>query len=136
MKVKLQDLGRSVKRLQDKHHSLIDRRLRAIGCSLPQWDVLRAIALNPGVSSHALAEYTFQTDQAFGTLIKRLIAKALVKRSAGGGRVLNHALTERGQALLGQASEVVEAALGESFSPLSQADRKVLMGLLERLLPD
>ena len=136
MIVNLQQLGRAVKRLQHKHHRLVDTRLGELGSSLAQWDGLRAISRNPEASSHALAEYTFQTDQAFGTLAKRLIAKGLVKRSSGGGRVLHHKLTPQGEVVLQLGNEAVESILVVSFASLSQAERLTLLDLISRLVPN
>ncbi len=71
----------------------MDRRLREVGSSLPQWDALRAISRRPDSSAHALAEITFQTDQSFGTLANRLEARSLIERFKGPGRAIRHRLT-------------------------------------------
>src|SRR5712691_9423437 len=96
----LLDLGRAVKQLQYRHHRALDRRLRTVGTSLPQWDALRAISRGPHSSAHALAEMTFQTDQSFGSLANRLVQLGLVERLAGPGRAIRHRLTPKGEALL------------------------------------
>jgi hypothetical protein len=50
------------------------RRCTATGClphpsCLVQWNALREIERNPGCSQHRLAERTFNSDQAFGSLL-------------------------------------------------------------------
>jgi DNA-binding MarR family transcriptional regulator len=116
MKVNLQSLGRSVKRLQTRHHRMLDARLVEIGSTLAQWDALRAISENPGASSHDLAEFTFQTDQSFGAL------------------ALRHGLTAQGKRLLAEASKAADRVLAESFAPLTEAERVQFLSLIARLL--
>jgi DNA-binding MarR family transcriptional regulator len=134
MKVNLQTLGRSVKRLQARHHRMLEARLVEIGSTLAQWDALRAISQNPGASSHDLAEYTFQTDQSFGALAERLVARGLVTRTAGKGRALRHGLTAQGKRVLVQANRAADVVLAESFAPLTEAERIQFLALIARLL--
>ena len=133
MTTDLRVLGRAVKQAQWRHHRSVDRLLAPLGSSTPQWDALRAIDANPNASAHDLAEITFQSDQAFGTLANRLIAHGLVERSPGRGRRVVHRLTGSGQALLEKAQAAVDAFLAESFADLDEPERRVLLGLLERV---
>ncbi|HEY1719914.1 MAG TPA: MarR family transcriptional regulator [Magnetospirillaceae bacterium] len=136
MGTSLQELGRSIKRLQTRHHREMDALLGEIGTTLVQWDALRAVGRNPDASSHDLAELTFQTDQAFGTLATRLIDKGLITRAAGKGRALRHRLTPKGQEILKKGTAVAEKMLSKSFAPLNEAERAQLLGLVLRLLPE
>jgi DNA-binding MarR family transcriptional regulator len=129
-----QALGRAIKRLQYRHHRALDARLLELGGSLAQWDALRAIAAHPEASSHELAEATFQTDQSFGELARRLVAKALVERRAGKGRVVGYSLTEAGRAMLALGNEVAESVLAQSLAPLGADERRQLQALIDRLL--
>jgi DNA-binding MarR family transcriptional regulator len=131
-----QKLGRSIKRLQHRHHRTLDERLAEHGTTLAQWDAMRAIAQHPGSSSHALAELTFQTDQAFGALANRMVDKALIERVAGAGRALRHQLTAKGEAVLEKAQGVANEVLTASFSPLTRAEQATLLALLEKVLGD
>ncbi|CUX65258.1 putative MarR-family transcriptional regulator [Agrobacterium tumefaciens str. Kerr 14] len=133
MSIPLDILGRLIKQLQARHHRLFDSRLGEIGSSLAQWDALRAIDRNPGASSHALAEYTFQTDQSFGALAGRLLDKGLVQRLEGKGRAIHYELTERGQQILSQGTKLTDDVLASSFAPLQEDEREILLGLLTRL---
>jgi DNA-binding MarR family transcriptional regulator len=129
-----QDLGRAVKQLEYRHHRALDRRLRDIGTSLPQWDALRAISRRPNSSAHALAEMTFQTDQSFGALANRLLKQGLIERAAGPGRAIRHRLTAKGEATLRKGYTVTEEVLEASFAPLGRRQRDDLYRLLARTL--
>jgi len=132
--VALQDLGRAIKQLQYRHHRTMDRRLRAVGTSLPQWDALRAVSRRPNSSAHALAEMTFQTDQSFGALAGRLVRLGMIERVAGSGRAIRHRLTPKGEATLRKGYDVVDQVLAASFSPLTKRQREELYRVLSRTL--
>jgi DNA-binding MarR family transcriptional regulator len=120
--------------LQHRHHRTLDARLAPLGTTLVQWDALRAISRHPGASSHRLAQLTFQTDQSFGTLAGRLVARGLIDRIAGPGRAIRHCLTSAGEALLSKGHTVVNEVFSESFAPLSPTELDTLYDLLIRLL--
>ena len=130
----LQILGRTLKRVQHRHHRLLDSRLSVIGTTLVQWDALKAIKRHPLSSSHDLAVATFQTDQAFGTLASRLVDRGLIERVAGPGRSVLHSLTPAGEDMLRLGHGVVNEVLAVSFAALSGADRKTLHALLLKTL--
>ncbi len=130
----VQELGRAIKRLQSRHHRILDAELRRMGSSLPQWDALRAIQQNSGASAHLLAALTFQTDQAFGTLAGRLEKKGLIERRTGAGRAIAHSLTAAGQRLLAETSIAVERALSASFGNLDESEREQLYTLVTKVL--
>jgi DNA-binding MarR family transcriptional regulator len=134
MSSELELLGHAIKRLQSRHHKNLDKKLQESGISLVQWDALRAIANNPGVSAHALAEISFNSDQAFGTLANRLVRQGFVERSQGNGRAIVHTLTETGEQLLKTGRKVVRESLAESFKPLSPDERTVFLQIATKLL--
>ncbi|MFJ3306539.1 MarR family winged helix-turn-helix transcriptional regulator [Streptomyces sp. NPDC086549] len=129
----LQVLGRAVKQAQYRQHRALDSALTAAGTTLAQWDALRAIGRTPGASARELAGATFQSEQAFGTLVGRLTAQGLVERRPGHGRRIQHHLTPAGEQLLAAGHEVADTVLAACFSPLSGEDRATLLGLLRRL---
>jgi DNA-binding MarR family transcriptional regulator len=129
-------LGLLIKRLQDRHHRLLDAALGPLGVSLVQWNALREIERNPGSSQHKLAQLTFNSDQAFGTLTTRLIERGLVERQRGAGRAMALQLTPFGRSLYLQGAEIHSSVAGASFAPLDAAERHVLSDLLTRLLPE
>ena len=134
MKYTIEDLGLLIKRAQYRHHRGIDAALAAMGISLVQWNALREIDRNPGASMHRLAELSFNSDQAFGTLTARLLRLALIERSQGPGRMTHHRLTPKGADLLREGRERVMMVLALSFASLDEEERDTLGGLLAKLL--
>ena len=133
MPVELDALGRAVKRVQHRHHRALDAALAAVGTTLVQWDALRAVARNPGSSAHDLAVETFQSDQAFGTLVNRLAAQGLIERRSGRGRRIDHYLTLSGERTLEAGRPIADDVLRSSFVDLSDEERATLLDLLSRL---
>ena len=129
----MQALGRAIKQVQYRHHRALDARLAAVGTTLVQWDVLRAIARSPGASAHALAVATFQSDQAFGTLANRLVRKGLIERRPGRGRRIEHHLTPAGEKTLEAGHPIANDVLGASFASLTAEERSTLLELLLRI---
>ena len=134
MSAKLRALGQVIKRVQHRHHHTLDARLAPLGITLVQWDALRHIDQEPGASAHKLAQLTFQTDQAFGSLSNRLLERGLIERRTGAGRAIRHHLSPAGAGLLGEANAAVDALLHASFAALTADEVDVLQGLLARVL--
>lgn len=134
MTVDVEALGQAIKRAQYRNHRAMDAALRPLGISLVQWDALRAIDRRPGASGHDLATATFQSDQAFGTLANRLVARGLIERTAGRGRRIEHALTADGRSALAAGKAVADDVLHALFAPLAEADRRQLESALAALL--
>lgn len=130
----VEHLGLLIKKAQHRHHRLMDTELSQLGLSLVQWNALREIGRNPGASMHALAELTFNSDQAFGTLTTRLQRAGLIERSQGPGRVNHHRLTPKGEALRKAGATLASAVLAKSFTPLTGGERDVLAALLTKLV--
>jgi DNA-binding MarR family transcriptional regulator len=95
---------------------------------------LREIDRNPGRSAHALAELTFNSDQAFGTLTTRLERLGFVQRQNGTGRAIHHVLTAKGKQMLEQGYEIYLEFLQVAFAPLKLKERSVLLDLLMKLV--
>ena len=128
------DIGLSVKRLQARHHRAIDAELAPLNSSLAQWDALRHLAENPEASLHHLAQLTFQTDQAFGTLAGRMVDRGLIERISGPGRAVRHRLTDQGDALRRSGNTIVNRVLTESFGALTPEELDTFDALLRQLL--
>ena len=129
-----QEVGLSVKRLQMQHHRAANARLAPLDISLVQWDALRHLAENPGVSLHRLAQLTFQSDQSFGALAGRMIERGLIERVPGPGRAIRHRLTDKGEELRECGDQIVRQVVAESFAPLSEKELTTLDVLLSRLV--
>ena len=83
---------------------------------------------------HLLAQLTFQSDQAFGTLAGRMIENGLIERVASPGRAAHHRLTEKGYQLRRAGEHIVDRVLADSFSGLTPAQLATFDKLLFRLL--
>ncbi len=134
MSTLLEQLARAIKQVQDRHHRTLDSRLRPLGITLVQWNALREIRRHEGASVHQLAEVTFNSDQAFGTLSVRLTRRGLVQRSAGPGKAVLHHLTADGQRLLHQGRDIVLEVFSASFASLDDRERNTLLHLLAKTL--
>ncbi|WP_433633623.1 MarR family winged helix-turn-helix transcriptional regulator [Nocardia sp. CA-120079] len=108
-------------------------RLATVRTTLAQWDALRAIDRIPGSTARALAEETFQSEQAFGTLANRLVTRGLIERTPGRGRAIEHRLTVTGSQVLRAGHRVANEVLTESFAALSAGERATLLDLLHRI---
>ncbi|MCX7521388.1 MarR family transcriptional regulator [Microbacterium sp. STN6] len=129
----LRDAGLAIKRVQARHHKELDARLRALGLTLVQWDALRHLDENPDASLRDLANLTFQSEQAFGTLATRMVRRGLIERVDGPGRAIRHRITKTGAAALVEGTAVATAVVRASFAPLSDDEVRTLKALLERL---
>ena len=127
-------VGLSIKRLQMRHHRAVNAELAGLGVTIVQRDALRHLHESPGASLHDLAQLTFQSDQAFGTLAGRLIDRGLIERVPGPGRAVRHRLTLEGDRLREEASGVVERVLSDSFERLTPAQVETLDALLQQLV--
>ena len=130
----LEELGLNLKKVQSRHHRALDAQLLRLGVSLVQWNALREIDRNPGSTAHRLAELTFNSDQAFGTLTTRLLRLGFIERHPGPGRANMHRLTPSGKVMLAKGQEVMQKVLTASFAPLSQEERTTLWKILTKLL--
>ncbi|MFB7495389.1 MarR family winged helix-turn-helix transcriptional regulator [Streptomyces sp. NPDC056161] len=131
-----QALGRAVKQAQYRQQRALDTKLAAVGTTLAQWEALRAISRAPGASARTLATACFQSEQAFGTLVGRLLAQGLVERRPGHGRRNEHRLTPLGEQVLAAGDEAADEVLAAWFAPLSDAERAALSDLLRRLVTE
>jgi DNA-binding MarR family transcriptional regulator len=134
MEYATEDIGLLIKRIQQRHHREIDASLTTMGISLVQWSALREIDRNPAASMHRLAELSFNSDQAFGTLTARLLRVRLIERFQGPGRVTHHRLTPKGADLLRKGRKLATKVLALSFASLDEEERDTLGRLLTKLL--
>jgi len=129
-----EELDRLVRAVHHACRRGIDERLGRHGITVVQWHALQAINDNPGLPLRRLARLTGHSDQAFGTLVARLLAGGYVLRRRGHGRATTHEVTVLGAVMLGGANEIAHGVLTLLFLPLSEDDRQSLQVLLRRVL--
>ena len=129
-------IGLLIKHIQHRTHLLLDEKLSSLGVSIIQWNALRTIDRYPESCMHRLAELTFNSDQALGTLTVRLLRLGLIERKPGSGRASLHVLTPKGEHLLCEGRALVQEVLAEAFAPLSNEECTTLTALLSKLLDD
>jgi DNA-binding MarR family transcriptional regulator len=128
------EVGLSVKRVQHRHHRALTAALADLGVSLVQWDTLRHLHQRPDASLHDLAQLTFQTDQAFGTLAARMVDRGLIERVPGPGRAVRHRITGKGETIRREGDRRVTAVVRRSFAGLTADQLDQLGALLELVL--
>lgn len=101
--------GYILKRAQQTLRTRMDLQLRAHELTLPQFAVLSAVAVSPGISNADLAKEAFVTPQTMQGIISTLEKRGLLKRSQDPdhGRRLMAQLTENGR----NAIKTVEAEI-------------------------
>jgi DNA-binding MarR family transcriptional regulator len=129
-----EELSRLVREVHHACRRGIDERLGCHGISVVQWRALQAISDNPGLPLRRLARLTGHSDQAFGTLVSRLLARGYVARRRGDGRATTHEVTALGRVMLSGSNEIAHGVLTLLFLHLSEDDRQSLQVLLNRVL--
>lgn len=126
--------GYLVKRVQHSFRRRSDAALQAVGVSMAQYAVLRALADHPDASAADLARLCFVTRQSLGDVLTVLRTAGLVETvdvpPRGRAQALQLTATGRGAVTLADnAVKAVDAAMTEG---LSQADRRQLTAMLTR----
>jgi DNA-binding MarR family transcriptional regulator len=134
MAITPEHLGLLIKKIQHTHHRCIDERLLPLNLSLVQWNAMREINRHPEEPLRQLAKLTFNSDQAFGALVTRLLARGYVRRRPGFGRATIHELTPLGKSLLRKADAIVHEVLNLSFAGLSGPEKQALHATLSKIL--
>ena len=107
-------------RLQSRLGMAIGDRLRLVGLSVPQCDVLSTLAAREGVTQTELAERLYVTKGNISGLIDRLEAAKLVERRPSVEDRRSHAifLTESGRAAAHAGLDVQRAFIRDTFGQL------------------
>jgi len=134
MSTPAETLGLLIKRAQHANHRALEAALAEVDLSLLQWNALREIGRNPGVSMRRLAELTFNSDQGFGALVGRLLRDGLVERRQTAGRALTHSLTREGAARFRKGARIYVRVVERAFSALSDDERESLARLLRKIV--
>ncbi|MBV8850660.1 MAG: MarR family transcriptional regulator [Methylobacteriaceae bacterium] len=107
-------------RLESRINAALGSRLRGLGLTAPQCDVLTTLTEREGVSQQELAERLYVTKGNISGLIDRLVSGGLVERRAIAGDRRSHAifLTSAGRQRADEAIAMQRAFVGETFGRL------------------
>lgn len=119
-------------RLQTRINLAVTERVRELGLSVPQCDVLTTLTEREGVSQQELAERLYVTKGNISGLIDRLEAASLVERRSIAGDKRSHAiyLTPDGRRLAEQGIAVQTKFVAETLGRLPPEQLAALDKLL------
>jgi DNA-binding MarR family transcriptional regulator len=111
-------------RLQTRLGAVVGDRLRTIGLSVPQCDVLATLTEREGVSQQELALRLYVTKGNISGLIDRLEAAGFVERRRTEGDRRSHAifLTPAGRDLAERGVDIQRAFVAETIGRLAPGD--------------
>jgi MarR family transcriptional regulator, organic hydroperoxide resistance regulator len=111
-------------RLESRLGAAVSERLREIGLSVPQCDVLTTLTEEEGISQQALAQRLYVTKGNISGLLDRLESAALVERrtTAADRRQYEIYLTQAGRETAQRAIAIQHAFVRKIFGRLPDAD--------------
>ena len=112
--------------------SMVAERLKSLGLSVPQCDVLTTLTEREGISQQELAERLYVTKGNISGLIDRLAAAGLVERRSIAGDRRSHAifLTPAGRGLAEQGIAIQREFVAQTIGKLTDGQ----IGEFEALL--
>jgi DNA-binding MarR family transcriptional regulator len=115
-------------RLEARMQAAVSERLRLIGLSIPQCDVLTTLSEEEGVSQQELAKSLYVTKGNISGLLDRLEAAGLVERRAAATDRRQHSihLTETGRAAAMKALAVQHRWVASTLGRMNEADLEAL----------
>lgn len=126
--------GYLLKVAQHALRTAMDDALRPAGITAPQYAVLNAIELEPGLSNAALARAAFVTAQSMQGIVANLERERLIVRSndPDHGRIRRTELTAAGRKALARAHSTVASIEEKMLIGLNTKQRSELGHLLAR----
>ena len=115
-------------RLEARMQAAVGERLREIGVSIPQCDVLTTLTEREGVSQQELAKRLYVTKGNISGLIDRLTEAGLVERRAAASDRRQRAihLTEAGRAMAEKAIAVQRRWIASTLGRMAESDLEAL----------
>ncbi|MGV4981457.1 MarR family winged helix-turn-helix transcriptional regulator [Streptomyces sp. NPDC001709] len=115
-------IGHRIKRVEQEVTAAKHAALRPFKINVPQYNVLLALSLEPGLSGAALARRGMVTPQTMSSVLSTLEGRGLVERRPHPihSHILEARLTRSGSALLRRADAAVaqvETLLDDCFTP-------------------
>lgn len=131
-------LGYALKLAQHALRLSMDKALRPLGLTTPQYAVLCAIEADPGMSNARLARAAFVTAQTMQGVLANLARDGLVERHAdpSHGRILRSELTGRGRRVLARAHTAVRAVEDTMVASLGEKAAERMATALSKCAED
>jgi DNA-binding MarR family transcriptional regulator len=127
-------MGYLLKRAQHALRTQMDQALASLGLTTPQYSVLSAVELSPGISNATLARAAFVTPQTMQGIVFDLEKLRLLRRREDPhhGRILQSELTKRGRVVLADAHKRVAAVETQMTARFSEKEIVALAVMLAR----
>lgn len=128
-----ESIGYALKQTATVLRSSMDRVLRPLGLTVPQYACLELLGQRPESSNADLARGMFVSRQSMNGVLQGLEERGLVTRppEPERGRALPARLTELGSAQLSTASRAVRVVEQQMLAPLDIEQRHHLLSALE-----
>lgn len=112
-----------------------DKAVASKGVTRAQWTVIAVVASNPGATQRVISEHLEISEVSAGRLVDRLSAEGLVERRRKEDDKRAHAiyLTEAGERLTGELSELARDAERSAFATFSHEELTEMLRLLEKM---
>ena len=113
----------------------MDKKLRTIFMTLPQYSLLKVLENRGPMTGAKLAKDSFVTPQTMHTLLISMEKRNLISRTpeTGNNKSLNISITNSGLSLLVDAENALSSVIGKGNQILKTDEHAQLMHLLERL---
>ena len=121
-------------RLHQRGHAAMSQRLKAIGLSVAQFDLLSTLTESEGITQRDLAERLYVTKGNVSGLVDRLVDAGMVDRRAIPGDRRSYALhlTEEGHRLAALGMKTQQDFVAETIGRLPQNDLEGFDQLISR----
>jgi DNA-binding MarR family transcriptional regulator len=128
-------VGFALKQAQHALRTRLDGRLREIGLTMPQYEVLACLQGKAGASNATLARNAFVTPQTMQAILVALERSGFITRTAHPehGRVLETELTISGRGILKTASRIVADAEERVRAAAAPLEPEVVSAMLLRI---
>ena len=115
--------------------SAFDRRVRRLGLTRAQWQVLSLLHRRPGLSQSELADMLEVERATAGRMIDRLEQKGWVLRrqDPADRRAWRLHLTAEAEAVQAEMGVIAAEMIDEAMAPLDEEEREALTAMMERV---
>jgi DNA-binding MarR family transcriptional regulator len=103
------------------------------GLTFAQFNLLKQISGQPGITGADLAVVTLATPQAVAQLSSRIEEAGYIRREQLKGRSIGHYITDSGAAVLAIGHECIRGVHRQTLSVLTPSEQQELVALLGKL---